>query len=260
MTFSNRFAFPSPSAGSVVTATSTSARPPFALDRIEALPDGRVSYLLKVPRRGRSHRVMSPMDFMAWLAPLIPPPRIPLVRYHGVFAPRSSWRELVTPKPPPEKAVKPKPCVEHASGPPASPAPAPASAPAPVLVSPAPALPCVLLSPSVSSPAPAEPVVRVEPTTMTVEHWGRLREEELFATSRIIEWAVLMRPTWGLDVLACPRCARKMRVRSTITDRATIRRILKHLCVRADPLPRAPAQDPTGAQVDFGFDADADAA
>jgi hypothetical protein len=48
-----------------------------------------------------------------------------------------------------------------------------------------------------------------------------------------------------------------MRVLSTITDLATIRRILTHLGGRADPLPRAPARDPTGEQVDLGFDADA---
>src|SRR6187402_1515674 len=64
------------------------ARPPFALDRIEGLADGRVAYLLKVPRRGRTHRVMTPMEFMAQLAMVIPSPKIPTVRYHGVFAPR----------------------------------------------------------------------------------------------------------------------------------------------------------------------------
>jgi hypothetical protein len=40
----------------------------------------------------------------------------------------------------------------------------------------------------------------------------------------------------------------------TITDPATVRKILSHLGVRADPLPLAPARDPTG-QTDFGFDA-----
>jgi hypothetical protein len=238
------------------------ARPPFALDRIEVLSDGRVSYLLKGPRRGRTHRVMTPMEFMARLAVLIPPPKIPTVRYHGVFAPRSSWRALVTPKPP-HKAAKPKPCAEQAPGAPASPAPAPApasaSAPAPALVSPAPAPPCAsppCASPSPkASPAPAAPVVRVEPTTITIDHWGRLREGELFATSPYVAWAVLMKRTWGLDVLACPRCARKMRVLSTITDPATIRRILTHLRVRADPLPRAPSRDPTWEQANLGFDA-----
>jgi hypothetical protein len=32
-------------------------RPPFALDRIELLADGRIAYRLKVPRRGRTHVV-----------------------------------------------------------------------------------------------------------------------------------------------------------------------------------------------------------
>jgi len=40
------------------------------------------------------------MEFMARLAALIPRPRIPLVRYHGVLASRSSWRKRVTPQPP----------------------------------------------------------------------------------------------------------------------------------------------------------------
>ena len=41
------------------------ARPPFALDRIEQLPDGRIAYLAKTPRNGRTHRVMTPVDFIA---------------------------------------------------------------------------------------------------------------------------------------------------------------------------------------------------
>jgi hypothetical protein len=45
-----------------------------------------------------------------------------------------------------------------------------------------------------------------------------------------------------------------MRVLATITDPATVRKILSHLAVRADPLSLAPARDPTD-QTDFGFDA-----
>ncbi|WP_437991435.1 transposase [Sorangium sp. So ce145] len=104
-------------------------RPAFALDRIELLPDGRIAYLLKTPRRGRTHRVMSPMECMARLAAWIPTPGIPLVRYHGVFAPRSSWRSLVTPKPL-ARAAEPEPC-------PGQPRPAAPASPAPA--SPAPA-------------------------------------------------------------------------------------------------------------------------
>jgi hypothetical protein len=49
-------------------------RPPFALDRIEVLRDGRIAYQLKVPRKGRTHRVMAPMEFMGRLAALVPTP------------------------------------------------------------------------------------------------------------------------------------------------------------------------------------------
>jgi hypothetical protein len=57
------------------------ARPPFALERIEELKDGRIAYVMKTPRRGRTHRVMTPMEFMGRLAILVPPPYFPLVRY-----------------------------------------------------------------------------------------------------------------------------------------------------------------------------------
>ncbi|WP_437987902.1 transposase [Sorangium sp. So ce117] len=232
-------------------------RPPFALDRIEVLPDKRIAYLLKVPRKGRTHPVMTPMEFMARLAALIPPPRIPLVRYHGVFAPRSSWRARVTPKPPAHAA---KPCaaaLAHAAKPcaaalPAS-TPAPASAAASLAVVPASPAVAPALAVAVAG-GPMAPEVVVDPTMLSVAHWGRLESGELFARARYVERSVLMKRTWGFDVLHCPRCAKKMRVLSTITDPATIRRILEHLGVRADPLPRAPARDPTWEQVDLGFD------
>jgi hypothetical protein len=48
------------------------ARPPFALERIEEMKDGRISYLMKTPRRGSTHRVMTPVEFMARLAILVP--------------------------------------------------------------------------------------------------------------------------------------------------------------------------------------------
>src|SRR5262249_21174450 len=57
-------------------------RPPFALERIEVLRDGRIAYRMKSPRRGRTHRMMTPMEFMARLAALVPPAHIPMVRDH----------------------------------------------------------------------------------------------------------------------------------------------------------------------------------
>ena len=225
-------------------------RPPFALDRLTVLRDGRIAYELETPRRGSTHRVMTPMNFMARLAAFILPPRIPFVRYHGVFASRSSWRRLVTPKPPPN-ASKPKP--SHAA-PPASP-PAPL-APAP----PAPAPPPALASPPGNAAGATEPAVFVDPTLITVAHWGRLENGELFAWSSRLDWAVMMKRTWGFDVLVCPRCAHRMRVVATITEPRVVRRILEHLRVRAEPLARAPARDPEWYQVDLVLAADAAAA
>ena len=57
-------------------------------------------YTLKTPYRGgTTHVVFAPLDFMARLAALVPKPRVHLMRYHGVFAPHSRWRALVTTAP-----------------------------------------------------------------------------------------------------------------------------------------------------------------
>jgi len=269
-------------------------RPPFALDRIEVLRDGKIAYRMKVPRRGRTHRVMTPMEFMARLAALLPPPKIPFVRYHGVFASRSSWRPLVTPKPPPE-AAKPKPCdatpLGSAPSPPAPATSSPRTSAAPTTLSPgtpgapaahlpvpalpaavpAPALPATM-SPSAAAaaratvapppppkptPGSAEPVVFIDPTMITVARWGQLDDGALFAQARYVDWALMMKRTWGFDVLRCPRCSRRMRVVATILEPTVVRKILEHLGVRASPLPRAPPSDPDAhaEQADFGFEA-----
>jgi Putative transposase/Transposase zinc-binding domain len=75
------------------------ARPPLALDRLRHLRDGRIGYRIKYSRTGSKYRVMTGLDILARLAALIPPPRYPLVRFHGVLGPRSAWRKDVVPKP-----------------------------------------------------------------------------------------------------------------------------------------------------------------
>jgi hypothetical protein len=72
-------------------------RPPIALDRLDRLPDGRVRYRMKrVFSDGTREVVLAPDAFLARLAALVPPPRVHLVRYHGVFAPASPLRAAVT--------------------------------------------------------------------------------------------------------------------------------------------------------------------
>src|SRR5690606_9186385 len=48
-------------------------------------------------RDGTTHIVLEPLDFMARLAALVPPPRAPPTRSHGVLAPGSALRAAVTP-------------------------------------------------------------------------------------------------------------------------------------------------------------------
>lgn len=60
-------------------------RPPLALSRLDTLPDGRVVYRFKrALADGADRLVLPPVDFLAKLAALVPPPRLHLVRYHGV--------------------------------------------------------------------------------------------------------------------------------------------------------------------------------
>jgi len=75
------------------------ARGAIALSRLSELPDGRVAYHMKRPLPdGRTHLVLTGVELLRKLAPLIPPPRLHLLRFHGVFAPNAKLRPLVVPK------------------------------------------------------------------------------------------------------------------------------------------------------------------
>jgi hypothetical protein len=39
------------------------------------------------------------------------------------------------------------------------------------------------------------------PTMISVAHWGRLENGDLFAHARYVEWAVLMKRTLGFEIL-----------------------------------------------------------
>ena len=71
-------------------------RPPVAQDRFGLTADGHVRLTLKRPwANGTTHLEFEPLDLLARLAALTPRPRINLVLYHGVLAPRAAWRALV---------------------------------------------------------------------------------------------------------------------------------------------------------------------
>ena len=74
------------------------SRPPVAGERLALSASGQVRYTLKTPYRdGTTQIVLEPLDLLARVAALVPPPRMHLTRFHGVFAPHSKLRAAVTP-------------------------------------------------------------------------------------------------------------------------------------------------------------------
>jgi hypothetical protein len=74
------------------------ARPAIAERWLSISPQGRVRYRLKTPwRNGTTHVEFEPVEFIAKLAALVPPPRAHLTRFHGIFAPNASLRAQLTP-------------------------------------------------------------------------------------------------------------------------------------------------------------------
>ena len=75
-------------------------RPPLSLKRLSLRDDGAVVYRLQRPdRRGRTAMVMSPLEFLARLAAILPAPRLALRRQLGVFSSGCPDRRKVMPAP-----------------------------------------------------------------------------------------------------------------------------------------------------------------
>ena len=228
------------------------ARPALALDRLRRLPGGRVAYRVKYARHGAAkHRVMTELELMARLAALVPPPRYPLVRYHGVLGPRSSWRRDVVPRP-----LAAAPACERAATAtrghrePAAAGTETRTGPRPAATPPkeqAPGKPAALTPPAASQPQgpAAGEVIRLTPSVISVAHWQSLHDGALLAASPYVDWASLLRRTFEVDVLACAHCGGRLRVLSVITEPGPVRRILEHLGLDADAPPVARARDPT---------------
>lgn len=71
-------------------------RPPIAEERLQRTPDDQV--LLRLRHRwtdGTTHVLFEPTEFLERLAVITPRPRVNLVLYYGVLAPRAAWRKQV---------------------------------------------------------------------------------------------------------------------------------------------------------------------
>jgi len=84
-------------------------RPPIAQERLEHRPDGLVRITLKKPYSDGTVAVdMDPLSLLCRLATSVPPPRLHTVRYAGVLAGGSQWRERIRPAPPPAASDAPE--------------------------------------------------------------------------------------------------------------------------------------------------------
>jgi hypothetical protein len=71
--------------GKLERLTRYVSRPPVSVERLDLTAQRQVRYRLKTPYRdGTTHIVLEPLDFIARLAALVPPPRAHLTRFHGV--------------------------------------------------------------------------------------------------------------------------------------------------------------------------------
>jgi Putative transposase len=142
---------------------------------------------------------MSPIQFLARLCAIIPPPRHPLVRFHGVFAPHSAWRPQVVAlahgnSPACEKGEAPA-CREESAGDPDSNSGAP-----------------LVASTSVESGGAAALGVRGQAAIAI----SPAAKGAIMGDTRI-DRATLLKRVHDVDALACP-CGGRLRVIALITE------------------------------------------
>ncbi len=230
------------------------ARPALSLQRLRRLRGGLIAYHLKYVRGPRGkHRIMDPMECLARLTALVPPPRYPLVRYAGVLGPRSAWRKEIVPRPrefrlpcatassPGEGSRKtgegelrgtrrPDRGDEKRAPSDAKRTPSHGSRASPV---------------AIASRAGPGDVERVGANMLSVRHWDRLLGGVLYAATPRMDWARLLQRSLDVDVLKCPKCDGRLRIVAAVTERASVTRILAHLGVPSEAPAVARARDPT---------------
>jgi len=179
-------------------------RPPLSMERLEALPDGRLRYGLKTPwRDGTTHVVFEPVELIEKLCALVPTPRAHMVRYHGLLGPAAAWRSLIVPN------CNSMPSAGAAVGGTATPVSEAAAAPT--------------KTDSTDATKTSKPSIAQQPH------------------SRNYTWSELMARVFAADVLSCEKCGGKLRILATIRAPEIARKILGHLGLPSRPPPVAHA-------------------
>jgi len=190
------------------------ARPPFAMDRLRKEGAELVYRCAKQHSEPGSDKRgakvdelhLTPLELIARIAALVPPPRTHRHRYFGVLAPNSPLRAaavaLAAPAQPAKQVVVQTEPAATGEG-------------APGVVPQGNALP--------PTPEPAAPAKR--------------------STAHYL-WAVLIARIYEVFPLLCPLCGGQMRLIAFITDGMQIRKILDHIGVDSEPPHIAPARGP----------------
>ena len=169
-------------------------------------------------RRGAKHGAqadelhLTPLELIARLAALVPPPRSHRHRYYGVFAPNSPLRAAAV-------ALAAGQTTGTATGT-AQPEPGGVPTTAEVTVQ----AMGVATAGAPGQPEPTQPAQPKRPAH--------------------ILWAVLIARIYEAFALLCPICGGQMRIIAFITYRADIRHILEHIGAETEPPRIAPARGP----------------
>ena len=190
-----------------------------------------MAYRVKSAGHGKARcRIMTPVECIGRLVALIPPPRYPLTRFHGVLAPRAKLRPRIVPRLPTSA-----PCATPPATASSPPPPPPQRDTGPVI----PRLPPVgahalaLAVPGAEVPAP---------NVVSVTHLARIAGGLLYAATSRVPWALLLRRCFEVDVLRCARCGGRVRVRAVVTNHAVAGEILACIAKKR-------ARDPPGGVV-----------
>jgi hypothetical protein len=187
------------------------ARGALALERLESLSDGCISFRMKrsLPD-GRTHLVFTQVELLRKLATLVPPPRSNLIRFHGVFAPGAKLRPFLVSQ-------------------------APGAAPAETDLS-------VSALAAGAAPSGGTQTARLEGANAGVASRAWPNEGTRGACARL-DWAELLRRTFAIEVLECGRCGGKRRVLAHVTGTG-VEAILDHLGLPSRSPRLAPARGP----------------
>jgi hypothetical protein len=218
-------------------------RPPVATERLSELPDGRLLYRLRHRwRDGTTHVVFEPLDLVARLAALVPPPRTNTVRYYGILAPCAGWRDVILCDRSQVSSALPRsrsgPCQPSREQGEAAQHPVTAERD----------------GAGVPLRAPVSLASGKSVETAAAPAGQRRASGPAPHRERRLPWSELLRRVFAVDALQCDRCGGRMRILAAIDQPEVIPGILKCLGLSSRAPPLTPAPSPELTDLELGFE------